>query len=41
MKSLLTTSLRKQTPMSKNATRVIANGRSITYVTAKKYNLHI
>jgi len=36
MKSPLTTSLRKQTPMSKKATRAIANWRSITYMTADK-----
>jgi hypothetical protein len=41
MKSPLTKSLRKQTPIRKKATRAIANWRSIPYVTAEKYNLHI
>ena len=41
MKSPLITSLHKQTPINKKVTRAIANWRSITYITTKKYILHI
>jgi hypothetical protein len=41
MKSPLKTSLQKQTQMNSKANRMLANCRSIKYMTAKKQNLHL